>query len=83
MLLIIIIYCKALTSVTFTIHRIFYCIACTGLRLAVSVARVTFMKEYASYAMLAPPFMRRTHQKLGDIYVICYPLHHITCYCFC
>ncbi len=63
-------YCKPLMSATFTIQRIFYCVARTD-RDWLPVAGATFMNEYAPHAMLAPPFMRHPHQRFTVIDYSC------------
>ncbi len=68
-------FCKPLTSTTFSIHCVFHQIAHTGPWLAASVAGVSFINEFASYAMnefasnvmQALPLNRHTRQRFTVI----------------
>ncbi len=59
-------FSKPLTSATFTLHHIFYCVAWLSTRSA--VAGATLMNEFAPYTMQAPQELkRRTRQRFTKI----------------
>ena len=58
-----------MTSATFTIHCLFQrkALGRGCLPTPLSIAGVTFMNEFAPYAMQAPPLKKSTHQRFTVI----------------